>query len=258
MGGGRALWHRYRSIIVLFSGGGGGGAPNLDAGYMFKFCFVLFFLEGGGGGGERGAGRRLFGFYLRKITLVCFFVFRGLTASASELKMGLCLCGTFPDCGCSQCRLYTVYRQLLFKFGDVNVCDGEKMSFLPFVLGMHENKNIQLKTFRPVNSCDDHWVWTMTSNFVKEKEQTQLGFTIYHGYAALTLPAEQSRAPTWRHGYVKMLLSNVNCIGKEVHNLLTYLAHWETYLCPSLPVEHRPSTTPRHCTLFWAALAIPD
>ena len=27
------------------------------------------------------------------------------------------------------------------------------------------------------------------------------------------------------------------------------------YLCPLLPVEHRPSTTPRHCTLFWAALA---
>ena len=31
-----------------------------------------------------------------------------------------------------------------------------------------------------------------------------------------------------------------------------------TYLRPSLPVEHRPSTTPRHRTLFWAALAIPD
>ena len=31
-----------------------------------------------------------------------------------------------------------------------------------------------------------------------------------------------------------------------------------TYLCPSLPVEHRPSTTPRHRTLFWAALVIPD
>ena len=31
-----------------------------------------------------------------------------------------------------------------------------------------------------------------------------------------------------------------------------------TYLCPSLPVEHRPSTTPRHCTLFCAALIIPD
>ena len=37
--------------------------------------------------------------------------------------------------------------------------------------------------------------------------------------------------------------------------LLTYLL---TYLCPSLPVEHRPSTTPRHRTLFWAVLAIPD
>ena len=31
-----------------------------------------------------------------------------------------------------------------------------------------------------------------------------------------------------------------------------------TYLCPSLPVEHRLSTTPRHRTLFWAALVIPD
>ena len=31
-----------------------------------------------------------------------------------------------------------------------------------------------------------------------------------------------------------------------------------TYLCPSLPVEHRPSTTPRHRFLFWAALVIPD
>ena len=31
-----------------------------------------------------------------------------------------------------------------------------------------------------------------------------------------------------------------------------------TYLRPSLPVEHRPSTTPRHRTLFWAALVIPD
>ena len=30
-----------------------------------------------------------------------------------------------------------------------------------------------------------------------------------------------------------------------------------TYSCPSLPVEHRPSTTPRHRTLFCAALAIP-
>ena len=34
--------------------------------------------------------------------------------------------------------------------------------------------------------------------------------------------------------------------------------HIHTYLYPSLPVEHRPSTTPRHRTLFWAALVIPD
>ena len=31
-----------------------------------------------------------------------------------------------------------------------------------------------------------------------------------------------------------------------------------TYLCPSLPVEFRPSTTPRHRTLFWAALLVPN
>ena len=30
-----------------------------------------------------------------------------------------------------------------------------------------------------------------------------------------------------------------------------------TYLCPSLLVKHRPSTTHRQCTLFWAALVIP-
>ena len=30
------------------------------------------------------------------------------------------------------------------------------------------------------------------------------------------------------------------------------------YLCLSLPVEHRPSTTSRHRTLFWAALVILD
>ena len=30
-----------------------------------------------------------------------------------------------------------------------------------------------------------------------------------------------------------------------------------TYLCLPLPVRHRPSTTPRHRTLFWAALVIP-
>ena len=35
----------------------------------------------------------------------------------------------------------------------------------------------------------------------------------------------------------------------------TYLL---TYLSPSLPVEHGPSTTPRHRTLFWAVLVIPD
>ena len=35
-------------------------------------------------------------------------------------------------------------------------------------------------------------------------------------------------------------------------------SRWLIYLYPSLPVEHRPSTTPRHCTLFWAAVVIPD
>ena len=38
----------------------------------------------------------------------------------------------------------------------------------------------------------------------------------------------------------------------------SYLMGLLTYLCQSLPVEHRPSTTPRHRTLFWAVRAIPD
>ena len=37
-----------------------------------------------------------------------------------------------------------------------------------------------------------------------------------------------------------------------------HVSYLLTYLCPSLPVEHRPSTTPRHHTLFWAALVIAD
>ena len=42
---------------------------------------------------------------------------------------------------------------------------------------------------------------------------------------------------------------------KGIENVICSLL---TYLCPSLPVEHRPSTTSRHRTLFWAALVIPD
>ena len=39
---------------------------------------------------------------------------------------------------------------------------------------------------------------------------------------------------------------------------MMYTGYLLTYLRPSLPVEHRPSTTPRHRTLFLAALVIPD
>ena len=39
---------------------------------------------------------------------------------------------------------------------------------------------------------------------------------------------------------------------KQADRLTTYL------LTPIAPEEHRPSTTPRHRTLFWSALAIPD
>ena len=42
------------------------------------------------------------------------------------------------------------------------------------------------------------------------------------------------------------------------HVQITCNTYLLTYLCPSLPVEHRPSTTPCHRTLFWAALVIPD
>ena len=47
-------------------------------------------------------------------------------------------------------------------------------------------------------------------------------------------------------------------------NLVTFQALTDlllfllTYLCPTLSVGHRPSTTPRHRTLSWAALVIPD
>ena len=39
-----------------------------------------------------------------------------------------------------------------------------------------------------------------------------------------------------------------------LNTLLTYLL---TYLGPSLPMEHRPSTTLRQRSLFWAVLAAP-
>ena len=46
--------------------------------------------------------------------------------------------------------------------------------------------------------------------------------------------------------------------GGQADQTPDYVLHLLTYLCPWLPVEHRPSTTPRHRTLFWAALVIPD
>ena len=46
-----------------------------------------------------------------------------------------------------------------------------------------------------------------------------------------------------------------NCMWTHYHLPVVLIL---TYLCPSLPVEHRPSTTPRHHTLFWAALVITD
>ena len=49
-------------------------------------------------------------------------------------------------------------------------------------------------------------------------------------------------------------------LGKYIRPLLVFvlLLNLLTYLCSSLPVEHRPSTTPSHRTLFRAALVIPD
>ena len=46
--------------------------------------------------------------------------------------------------------------------------------------------------------------------------------------------------------------------GVRTHENPLYQGLLLTYLCPSLPVEYRPSTTPRHRTLFWTALVIPD
>ena len=51
---------------------------------------------------------------------------------------------------------------------------------------------------------------------------------------------------TWYEGTTQLL------------SLTEFKSNLLTFLCPSLPVEHRPSTTPRHRTLFWAALVIPD
>ena len=61
------------------------------------------------------------------------------------------------------------------------------------------------------------------------------GFVVKQGIAELLL------CLPWP-GYVSWLL----------------LIYQRSYLCPSIPVEHRPSTTPRHCSLFWAALVISD
>ena len=45
----------------------------------------------------------------------------------------------------------------------------------------------------------------------------------------------------------------------SIQRNFAFWSRWRrTYLCPSLPVEHRPSTIPRHRTLFWAALVILD
>ena len=40
--------------------------------------------------------------------------------------------------------------------------------------------------------------------------------------------------------------------------IVLYSSLLHTYLCPPLPVEQRPSTTPHHHALFWAALLIPE
>ena len=76
------------------------------------------------------------------------------------------------------------------------------------------------------------------------------------------------------HEYINMYSFSHTHIAIYIHTYVihTYMQHTyiqayiyaykhvglHTYLCPSLPVEHRPSTTPRHRTLFWAALVIPD
>ena len=57
--------------------------------------------------------------------------------------------------------------------------------------------------------------------------------------------------------YVREMTAKKSCKYGECQSF-EHLLFLLTYLCPSLPVEHRPSTTPRHRTLFWAALVIPD
>ena len=66
---------------------------------------------------------------------------------------------------------------------------------------------------------------------------------------------------TMQRQYVPLLFSLYSTVKHgDTHPSIPPPAHHHhllTYLCPSLPVEHRPSTTPRHHTLFWAALVIP-
>ena len=48
-------------------------------------------------------------------------------------------------------------------------------------------------------------------------------------------------------------------VGERERDIWANLARVHaTYLCPSLPVEHRSSTTPHHHTLLGTALVIPD
>ena len=64
----------------------------------------------------------------------------------------------------------------------------------------------------------------------------------------------------WRIGMLNLKVSQSSCGDKDGKPVC--LGHEDdcrqTYLCPLLLVEYRPSMTPRHRPLFWAALVIPD
>ena len=99
------------------------------------------------------------------------------------------------------------------------------------------HKRDLLKPYIPCNNVD--W-WKCWGNNLLCDRRHFLPMTTARGLATLWLGSTPAGS-TW------ISLWYVCC-----PTLCTYI------FMPIPPVEHRPSMTPRHCTLFWAALIIPD
>ena len=96
----------------------------------------------------------------------------------------------------------------------------------------------------------------MKATALKQKLQMQFRISTFHSILALGQPIlsrtiGSSSSYYHHHHYYNYHHQHHRCCFGLFFVVVTYL--W-----PSLPVEHRPSTTPRHHTLFWAALVIPD